>query len=116
MQDTINFGTYLDNIYYLDNLSTRTHGLNNIKIQIHQPGKHYPHDVSVKVFDVKKRDYWIIRIDRNTGEITEKVQPVDEFPKKDKKDILLFIANNYKNFIEMWNDEDKASDEVDWIK
>ena len=102
-----------DSITEMANLSKRDHHIDNIKINIRQPGKSYPHDISVKVF-ANKNDYWIIRINRRTGELFEELQPVQSLDVKTKKKVIKFIKLNYLNFVSLWDDSDLAIDDLIW--
>lgn len=109
---------FLDRIDEMANLSARDHGINNIKINIRQPGPdRYKHDVSVKIFKDDIYNSLLVVIDRNTGNIrlvNDVIVP--GVSRKIIKKAIHFIQTNYKNIVKMWDDPGLAIDDLEWIK
>ncbi len=113
------FKDYLnvDMITEMANISSATHGIMNVKMNIRQPGnENYKHDVSVKVFSKSNiDDSMIISINRNTNSLVIQ-RDIVWMKTKTKTKVLDFIQKNVLNFINLWDDNSLAIDEVVWVK
>ncbi len=113
----MSFKEYLniDNITEMANLTKLYHNIDNIKINIRQPGSKYQHEVSVKVFKKQNiNDSLIVGINRMTNELTI-YRDVGWISPKERKKVLKFIQKNTLNFINLWDNITTAPEELNWI-
>ena len=109
---------FLDRIDEMANLSSRDHGIPNIKISIRQPGKdRYTHDVSIKIFSKDIKEAFLVVINRNTGGLTVQNNTVlHGVSQKIVKKAIHFVQINYINIVKLWDDQSLAIDDLNWIK
>jgi len=109
---------FLNLIDEMANMSTRDHGIPNVKISIRQPGKdRYVHDVSVKVFGKDIAESILIIIDRSSGKLRiADNTALHGINSKLIKKTIHFIEINYENIVQLWDNQSLAIDDLQWIK